>query len=63
MGGWILLILSNTQYFRGVKTPYIKQYAVFSWGSILLVLNTQYFWGADTPCIKQYVVFSCGRLS
>ena len=35
-GGSILLILSNTQYFRRVDTAYIEQYAVFSGGRYCL---------------------------
>ena len=69
----MLLISSNTQYFRVVDTAYIKQNAVFSrgryclyqaigsifWGWILFILRTtQYFPGVDTAYTKQYAEFS-----
>ena len=58
-----ILILSNTQYFRGIDTADdINQYAIS---------NTQYCGGDtaytkhyavfDTPYIKQYAVFSGDR--
>ena len=67
--GSILLILSNTKYFRGVDTAYIKQNAVLSGGrcyfykainiifgeSMLLILSntTQYYRGVDTAYTEQ----------
>ena len=72
----ILLILYDTQYFRGVDNPYTKRYEVIPGdrycfyetlrsifgASILLILSdTQYFRGNNTPYTKWYAVFPRGR--
>ena len=70
-----VLILSNTQYVRGVDiaytkqkivrevgTGYIMQYTVFPRVSALFILwNTQYFGGFDTAHTEKCAVFWDGR--
>ena len=74
--GFILLILCNNQYFRGMDTSYTNQCADFFYGryclyykihsilrgrELLTLSTTQKFWGIDTAYTMQYAVFSLDR--
>ena len=58
--GWILFILCNTQYLRGVNNIYTINYVVF-WGvDTILTMHYAVFSRVDTIYTMQYPVFSRG---
>jgi len=59
-GQSILLILTNTQYFRGVDTTHTDYYAVFSGVDNPYTLQHAVFSGNHAPYTEQYAVF-CGE--